>query len=179
MGMPARSYTDKQKEVFYEIYDRGVSVRKAAAAAAVSPDRGYRWVSEAGLSARRFTPRQYPQQEKEKFFERLAEVGDVSAVARELGYVRITCYKWAHQRGIFTSTYADDKRQEFLRLRGEGKTRKQAAALVGADPHSALDWDKWGVSRFLDMLSLSERIGSCPKRDESFHHSSRPRLCSL
>ncbi len=40
----------------------------------------------------------------------------------------------------------------------------------------ALDW---GVSRFLDMLSLSERMGSCPKRDGSFHHSSRPRLCSL
>jgi len=40
MVMPARSYTDKQKEVFYETYDRGVSVRKAAAAAGVSPDRG-------------------------------------------------------------------------------------------------------------------------------------------
>ncbi len=37
----------------------------------------------------------------------------------------------------------------------------------------------WGVSRFLDMLSLSERMGSCPRRDGSFHHSSRPRLCSL
>ncbi len=145
--MPARSYTDKQKEVFYETYDRGVSVRKAAAAAGVSPDRGYRWVSEAGLSARRFTPRQYSQEEKDTFFERLADVGDVSAVARELGFVRVTCYKWAHQRGIFTSKYADDKRQEFLRLRGEGKTRKQAATLVGADPHSALDWDK-GIRSF-------------------------------
>jgi len=147
MVMPARRYTDEQKEVFYETYDRGVSVRKAAATAGVSPDKGYRWVGEAGLSAKRRTPRQYSQAEKDTFFERLAEVADVSAVARELGFVRITCYKRAHQRGIFTSKFADDKRQEFLRLRGEGKTRKQAATLVGADPHSALDWDK-GIRSF-------------------------------
>jgi hypothetical protein len=37
----------------------------------------------------------------------------------------------------------------------------------------------WGVSRFLDMLSLSERMGSCPRRDGSFPSSSRLRRCSL
>jgi len=110
MAMPARRYTDEQKEVIYETYDRGVSVRKAAAIAGVSADWGYRWVGQAGLSAKRRTPRQYSQSEKETFFERLAEVGDVSAVARELGFVRITCYKWAHRRGIFTSKFADAKR---------------------------------------------------------------------
>jgi IS30 family transposase len=104
-------------------------------------------VGQAGLSAKRRTPRQYSQSEKETFFERLAEVDDVSAVARELGFVRITCYKWAHRRGIFTSKFADNRRQEFLRLRGEGKLRKQAAALVGADPHSASDWDR-GIRSF-------------------------------
>jgi len=145
--MPARRYTDEQKEVIYETYDRGVSVRKAAAIAGVSADWGYRWVGQAGLSAKRRTPRQYSQSEKETFFERLAEVGDVSAVARELGFVRITCYKWAHLCGVFTSKFADDKRQEFLRFRGEGKSCKQAVALVGADPHSASDWDR-GIRSF-------------------------------
>jgi len=56
MAMPARRCTDEQKEVFYETYDRGVSVRKAAAAAGVSADWGYRWVGQAGLSASRRQP---------------------------------------------------------------------------------------------------------------------------
>ncbi len=52
---------------------------------------------------RRGTPRVYTEQEKAEFFRLLAERGNVTAVARELGFTRITCYKWAHQAGIFTS----------------------------------------------------------------------------
>ncbi len=65
-----------------------------------------------------------------------------------------------------------------LRLTGEGgfiPTMIKAVLERGLEVELA----EWGVSRFLDMLSLSERMGSCPKRDGCFHHSSRPRLSSL
>lgn len=64
------------------------------------PDVGYRWVKKAGLSAQRATPRIYTDAEKAEFFRLLVEQGNVSAVARQLGFVRVTCYKWAHQAGI-------------------------------------------------------------------------------
>jgi IS30 family transposase len=47
----------------------------------------------------------------------------VSRVARELGFVRITCYKWAHQAGIFTGTDTRAKRAQFQHLRTNGVSR--------------------------------------------------------
>ncbi|MBB5866693.1 hypothetical protein F4553_000072 [Allocatelliglobosispora scoriae] len=90
-----------------------------------------------------FNPQDY-KQEKDRFFALLAERGNVSAVARELGFTRVTCYKWAHQAGIFTSeaTRVKPRRERFLQLRAEGLTRAQAAERVGADKRSAADWDK-------------------------------------
>ena len=66
----------------------------------------------------------------------------MSAVARELGINRVTCYVWAHKAGIFPSEYADARRQEFLRLRREAISRREAAARLGVEAHQALDWDK-------------------------------------
>jgi transposase-like protein len=54
------------------------------------------------VASRRQTPRIYTAEEKAGFFRLLSIRGNVSAVARELGYVGVTCYKWAHQAGIFT-----------------------------------------------------------------------------
>ncbi len=68
-------------------------------------------------------------------------------MARELGYVRVTCYKWAHQAGIFTGKDVIEQRDEFLRLRSEGVSRRDAAAQVGVDKRSAQDWDK-GIRQF-------------------------------
>ena len=68
-------------------------------------------------------------------------------MARELGYVRVTCYKWAHQAGIFTGKDVSDERQEFLRLRSEGVSRREAAEQVGVDKRTAQDWDK-GIRQF-------------------------------
>src|SRR3977135_3599871 len=93
---------------------------------------------------RRASPRVYSDEEKAEFFRRLAERKNVSAVARELGFTRVTCYKWAHQAGIFTSEArkVNPRREEFLRLRGAGLTRAEAAERVRADKRSATDWDK-------------------------------------
>jgi IS30 family transposase len=96
------------------------------------------------MAMRRASPRVYSEREKAAFFRLLAERGNVSAVARELGFTRVTCYKWAHQAGIFTSEArrVNPRRERFLRLRQEGMTRAEAAAAVRADKRSAADWDK-------------------------------------
>jgi len=127
--------------------DRGSTIRGAAIEVGVSPDVGYRWVKRAGLSAQRATPRVYTDGDKAEFFGLLAEQGNVSAVARQLGFVRVTCYKWAHQAGIFTGRSVDAQRDEFLKLRSEGVSRAEAGARVGIDKRSAQDWDK-GVRQF-------------------------------
>jgi IS30 family transposase len=124
------------------LIDRGGSVRAAAAAVGVHPDAGYAWMKVAGLSTPRSTQRRYTDAQKAEFLRRLGEAGNVSAVARELGLNRVTCYVWAHKAGIFTAEYSDAKRQEFLRLRREGVSRLAAARELGIEAHQASDWDK-------------------------------------
>lgn len=140
-GMPARKYTEQQRLEFMTLIDRGGSVRAAAVASGAHPDRGYQWMKQAGLSTPRSTQRKYTAAEKAEFFKRLAEVGNVSAVARELGLNRVSCYVWAPKAGIFMAAYSDAKRQEFLRLRREGVSRREAAGRLGIEAHQALDWD--------------------------------------
>ncbi len=145
--MAERKYDDGQRHEVLARIDRGETIRAASLAAGVSPDAGYRWAKQAGLSNPRSRPRSYTPEEKALFLRRLAEVGDVSRVARELGFARPTCYAWAHRAGVFTSTYADDRRQEFLRLRSEGVPRAEAARELGIDQHQASDWDQ-GIRQF-------------------------------
>lgn len=126
MGGPI--YSEEQRERFFEILDRGGTIRAAARSAGVSEHAAYRWVSASGLSMFRATPRQYTSEEKADFFQRLAVNPNVSAVAKEMGIPRVTCYAWAHKAGIFTSEArkTNPRREEFLRLRAEGLTRAEA-----------------------------------------------------
>lgn len=142
--MSGPKYTKAQKDTFFELLDRGGTVRAVAAAVGVHPGAAYTWLRKSGLAMRRASPRVYSERDKAEFFRRLAEVGNVSAVARELGFTRITCYKWANQAGIFASEArrVNPRREEFLRLRAEGLTRSEAAERVRADKRSAADWDK-------------------------------------
>lgn len=78
-------------------------------------------------------------------------MGNVSRVARELGFVRDTCYKWAHQAGIFTGTDTRAKRAQFRYLRSDGVNRAVAATLIGIDKRSAQDWDK-GISQITGVI---------------------------
>lgn len=137
--MPAKQYTQEQRSQFMALIDRGGSVRAAAVSVGVHPDRGYQWMRQAGLSTLRSTQRRYIPEEKAEFFRRLAVSRNVSAVARELGFNRVTCYAWAHKAGIFTGEYADAKRQAFLTLRREGLSRRAAASRLGVEAHQALE----------------------------------------
>ncbi len=137
-----RRYTAAEKAEFFRRLDRGGTIRAVAAELGLSPDVCYRWRHESGTSTARGRPRAYSAAEKAEFFRRLAVTPNVSAVARELGFVRVTCYKWAHQAGIFTGKDTTAQREEFLGLRAEGLSRAQAAARVGVDKRNAQDWDK-------------------------------------
>ena len=140
----AGAYSKEQKERFFELIDKGGTVRAAAKAAGVGEAAAYRWMRQAGLSMQRATPRTFSAEEKAEFFRRLALNPNVSAVAKELGITRVTCYAWAYKAGIRTSEArkVNPRREEFLRLRESGLTRAEARARVGADARSATDWDK-------------------------------------
>ncbi len=62
MGGPI--YSEEQRGRFFEILDRGGTVRAAARSAGVSEHAAYRWVSASGLSMFRATPRKYTSEEK-------------------------------------------------------------------------------------------------------------------
>ncbi|TWG07588.1 transposase [Saccharopolyspora dendranthemae] len=142
--MAGSKYSKERKERFLDLVDRGGTVRATANAAGVHEDAAYTWLRQAGLTMQRATPRKYSKADKEEFFRRLAKNPNVSAVARELGFTRVTCYAWARKAGIRTSEArkVNPRREEFLRLRAEGLTRAEARARVGADARSATDWDK-------------------------------------
>lgn len=89
--------------MFFDLIDKGGTVRAAAKAAGVHEDAAYRWLRSAGLSMQRATPRKYTEQEKAEFFRLQALHQNVSAVARQLGFTRVTCYAWAHRAGLLTS----------------------------------------------------------------------------
>ena len=130
--MAGRKYSKEQKDEFFRLLDKGGTVRAAARAVGVHQDADYNWLRNSGLTMQRATPRTYTPEDKAEFFRRLADNPNVSAVARELGFTRITCYSWAYKAGIRTSEVrkVNPRREEFLRLRAEGLTRAQARARV-------------------------------------------------
>jgi IS30 family transposase len=142
--MSGRRFTEEERQRFFDLLDRGGTVRAAADAAGVHPGAAYTWLRKAGLSMRRNAPRVYTAEEKAEFFRLLKERNNVSAVANELGFTRVTCYQWANKAGIFTSEArkVNPRKEEFLKLRAEGLTRAEAAERVRADKRSAADWDK-------------------------------------
>lgn len=145
MGGPI--YSQEQRERFFEILDRGGTVRAAAGSAGVSEHAAYRWVSAAGLSMLRAAPASTPLRKKADFFGRLALNPNVSAVAQEMGFPRVTCYAWAHKAGIFTSEArrTNPRREEFLRLRAEGLSRSEARRRVDAlSPVPRPPWTRGG-----------------------------------
>lgn len=139
--MPARRYGEKQRLAFLALIDRGGSVRAAALTVGVHRDRGYRWFKQAGLSTSRSTQCRYTSEDKMEFFRRLALTGNVSAVARELGFNRVTCYAWAHQAGM-TPTFPT------IGVSGHAGA-VQSSSKVG--PGRGV----WGVRRASKFLDLS------------------------
>ena len=66
--MTGPKYTQAQKESFFELIDRGGTVRAAAKAVGVHEDACYTWLLQAGLSIQRATPRKYSDEVTAEFF---------------------------------------------------------------------------------------------------------------
>ena len=135
-------YKAKEREEFFRRLDRGGAIRAVAAELGLSVDACYRWRQEANVSITRAKSRMYTAEEKAEFFRRLKLTANVSKVAKDLGFVRVTCYKWAHQAGIFTGQDTRAQRAQFQRLRADGLSRAEAAKRVAINKRSAQDWDK-------------------------------------
>jgi IS30 family transposase len=146
-GIENKQYKSAERKAFFRRLDKGGTVRSVAAELGISPHTAYRWRHEAGVSTKRAVNREYSAKEKSEFFRLLQIHQNVSAVARELGFVRVTCYKWAHAAGIFTGRDVSAQRDEFLRLRKFGMSRAEAAQRTNIDKRTAQDWDK-GIRQF-------------------------------
>lgn len=84
---------------------------------------------------------------KGAFFEALDRVdGSISDAAREVGVNRATAYGWARRAGIrgrgSTSSGPHPRKGEYLQLRAEGVSRREAVARVGVNERTARDWDQ-------------------------------------
>ena len=142
-----RAYSREEKDAFFSVLDRLGSVSAAAAELGLNRNTCFGWARKAGVAPKKAMTRQVPKrkytpEEKEQFFAVLDRVGNVTLAAAELGLNRMTCYQWAYKAGIANIRQGAGKREEFLRLRRNGATRREAAKAVSVHPRTAQEWDQ-------------------------------------
>lgn len=81
-----------------------------------------------------------------RFLVLMDEVGSVTVVARELGVNRNTAYGWARQAGLSSRRLGHHRQADYLQLREQGITQREAAARVGVHVRTGRDWEH-GVRR--------------------------------
>lgn len=150
---PARSQrriTETERQRFAEALDRSNSVKKAAEAIGISLSTAYKLARTGGwevapaarsIGGRGKPKTKYTQEQKNNFFKAFDRLQSVSATAREVGFPVYTCIQWVRKAGLNTFPGRGTKREEFLKLRAAGKSRKEAASFVGVHQRTAEDWD--------------------------------------
>ena len=83
------------------------------------------------------------------FLKLMDEIGSATVVARMLGLNRNTAFSWARQAGLSSKRVPHPGKAEFVRLRADGLSRREAAARVGVHERTAKDWD-CGVRRTMN-----------------------------
>ena len=147
-----RRITETERRRFAEVLDRTNSVKEAAQALGISLPTAYKlartcgWeapnAAESGASGQRGKLKtKYTQEQKNTFFKAFDRLQNVSAAAREVGFPAPTCQQWAIKAGVITPAKRAGRREEFLRLRAAGKSRLEAASIVGVHGRTAQDWD--------------------------------------
>ena len=144
-----RRYQEEDRIRFFEVFDRTGSVRTAAAELGFNPNKCYQWAKvvdpdtkPAGKASRGKIKTKYTQSQKDAFFIVLDRVGSVSVAARNVGFPVATCFQWANAAGVATRRPGHGKRDEFLRLRAAGSSRRHAAAKVGVHSRTGEEWDQ-------------------------------------
>lgn len=83
---------------------------------------------------------------KAQFLALVDEVGSVAAVARRLGLNRNTAYAWAREAGLSSQRLGHHCKADYLQLREQGITQREAAARVSVNVRTARDWGR-GIRR--------------------------------
>jgi len=79
---------------------------------------------------------------KVRFLALMDEVGSVAEVARRLDVNRNTAYGWARQAGLSSHRLGHPRKAEYLQLRGQGLTRREAVERVAINERTARDWER-------------------------------------
>lgn len=79
---------------------------------------------------------------KARFLALMDEIGSVTAVARELGVNRNTAFGWARQAGLSSQRLGHHRKADYLQLREQGITQREAASRVGVNIRTGRDWDR-------------------------------------
>jgi len=89
---------------------------------------------------------------KVRFLALMDEVGSVTEVARRLGVNRNTAFGWARRAGLSSQRLGHQRKADYLQLREQGITQREAAGRVGVNIRTGRDWDhgvrRSGHSRF-------------------------------
>lgn len=79
---------------------------------------------------------------KARFEALMDQIGSVTEVARRLGLNRNTAYGWARQAGLSSRRLGHPRKAEYLQLREQGVTRREAVERVGVNVRTARDWER-------------------------------------
>ncbi len=78
---------------------------------------------------------------KAQFLVLMDEIGSVAVVARRLGVNQNTAYGWARQAGLSTQRLGHHGKAEYMQLREQGLTQREAASRVGVNIRTVRDWE--------------------------------------
>ena len=148
---PQRSYTSAEKSQFYVVLDRTGSITEAASILTLYISTAQNWANSANQPSKsapaRRTSKPDPAQHhraavREEFLEVLREVGSVSVASKKLGPDRSTCSNWANEASMasISPRRPSQKQLDYLRLRLNGVSRRDAAVAVGASKQSSYVW---------------------------------------
>lgn len=134
----ARS-TVQQREEFFRVFDRLGSVTDAAAELGLNRNTCYQWVRKAGLTSA--VRAKYTPEQKREFFSVLEREGSATVAATELGLNVDTASRWAREAGIASRPVSHRRREEYMRLRATGLSRREAAKALDVPRSQAREWD--------------------------------------
>lgn len=143
-GRINRKLSQEQKDSFFKAFDRLGTVTAAARELDLDIGAAFRWAYTSGLVQKSSSGGRGPQAsqaQKDEFFAAFDRLGTMTAAARELGLNPGTCSSWMSKRGLTKPRMIPGRKEAFLRLRAEGKSRKEAASVVGIGNTHARHWD--------------------------------------
>lgn len=192
--IPRARLTPDEKQRFNEVLDETQRVKDAAQAIGVSLPAAYQLAKKHGWASSRSAPSatrgkpktRYTQEQKDAFFTAFDKLQNVSQAAREVNIPIHTCYQWVVKAKLKIPTSHAGKREEFLRLRAQGMSLRDAVKQVGAHLETGREWDhgirRSGNKRFYpDGRVLGYNSGMTTHATESGrqHNTASPSLPAL